>query len=263
MFPWWLLRLSIWSWLIEKMEWLIFLLLNYKVLVHCGWKSPALPVSNSAATSLTLGCLSILFVSFEAHFKLLLFLFLVWISLWESLSKSGTMVTLIARQILCPFFFAHGMKQGSNWVLWMVATCHIYGKDVSFFNDLSWYCFESQSTTCVPPLLDLQGTCAKTSVLITISAVARLEMKTLALLYSCFSRLILLFGMLCYAMCIWKQRVTVCRERSWYPIGTVSSVDQLLEHCYLSSDFSLPIHKIRVFSICLDLTKLENILWFS
>lgn len=96
----------------------------------------------------------------------------------------------------------------------MVATCHIYGKDVSFFNDLSWYCFESQSATCVPPLLDLQGTCARTSVLITISAVARLETKTLALMYSCFSRLILLFGMFCYAMRIWKQRVTVCKERN-------------------------------------------------
>ena len=88
------------------------LLLNYKALVRCGWKSPALPVSfcsHFSHSRLSLDSLLIL----DYHLKHLLSccscFWFEYLS-WESLSKCGTKVTLIACQILCPFFFAHGMK---------------------------------------------------------------------------------------------------------------------------------------------------------
>jgi hypothetical protein len=61
---------------------------------------------------------------------------------------------------------------------------------------------DSQLAMPVPSFLDPQGTCASTSGLITACSIESLEMKTLALLCNYFSRLILLFGILSYSICV-------------------------------------------------------------
>lgn len=96
---------------------------------------------------------------------------------------------------------------------------------------------------CVPSLLDLQGTLAGTSVLITAHGRADLEMKTLALTCSFLGRFCCL-GFFVIPCAFQRQCIPIAEKAAISHRDCVESVDQFQEHCYVSSVFSPLIHKI-------------------